>query len=126
MLNLILQALAGQPVLQEAKSLESLPLRFEGLNIDGNKFDLRNPEEVIEAEKLVEKYKRDLQSGNLDKYEGKSTEKFGGGRSSLKYDELRIELAKKYHNKEHNLNFNSQHEEALKQRQEEYRKYNNA
>ena len=88
---------------------EFLPHRFEGLTVDGIKFDMRDPSQVQEAKTLLQQYRIDLNNGNLLKYDGKSTEIFGGGKSNLRYDEIRVQIAEEYHQGKNSLSFEDQH-----------------
>jgi hypothetical protein len=88
------------------------PYRYEALNINGTMFDLRIPTEIQKAKQLLTEYRADLRTGELDKYEGKSTELFSGGRSKLRYDELRIQIAEDGCKGKHSLEFEEQHQEV--------------
>lgn len=88
------------------------PYRFEGLTVNGEKFDLRDPSSVQEGLNQVKEYRKLLNSNQLDTYDNKSTEMFGGGKSNLRYDEIRLQIAEDYHKGKHFLSFDEQHQEA--------------
>lgn len=99
-----------------------LPYRFESLNIDGTKFDLRLSEDVEEGIKELNQIEKLVNEGDYLEYEGKSTETFGGGKNKLEYDKVRLKLAKDFHDGKHQLSFDQQHQEA--KRIQEYSKLN--
>ncbi len=88
------------------------PKRYERLEVNGEEYDLRKAEETEAAQEATENYRKDLRMGELDEYEDKPTEPFGGGRSRLFYDELRTKMANDYHEGKHDLSWDEQHEEC--------------
>jgi len=88
------------------------PKRYEKLEANGELYDLRKPQEAREALEATQDYREDLREGELEIYEDKPTEPFGGGRTRLFYDELRAKMAHDYHEGKHDLSWEQQHEEA--------------
>jgi len=88
------------------------PYRYEKLEIDGHSFDLRNPSDVDDALNTIQDYQQQMKDGELLEYEGKSTELFGGGRSRINYDAIRVKIAVDYHKGLHSIDWQDQHFEA--------------
>jgi len=95
-----------------AEDLTLPPKKYEKLDVNGQEYDLRKRNEVHEAQEATEDYREDLRYGELDEYEEKSTEPFGGGRSRLFYDELRTRMACDYHDGKHDLSWEQQDAEC--------------
>ena len=100
------------PEIIEHSEINYPPYRFEGLNINGERFDLRNPQDVERGLEQVKEYRKLLNSDQLDKYDDKNTKRFGGGRSNLRYDEIRLKMADDYHQGKHSMSFDQQHSET--------------
>lgn len=94
------------------QDLTLLPLRYEKLEVNGHEYDLRKADEVEDAQEALEDYRQQLREGELDEYEGKLTEPWGGGRSRLLYDEVRAKMAADFHDGKHSLTYEQQHQEA--------------
>ena len=88
------------------------PMRFEKLVINGEVFDLRRPHHALEALERTEDFRKALNDGELDEYEDKPTEIWGGGRSRLRYDQLRAKVACDFHNGEHTMTWEQQNDEV--------------
>lgn len=88
------------------------PKRYEKLDINGHEYDLRKQDDIFRAMDRASDYRQDLREGDLDEYEGKSTEPWGGGRSRLLYDEIRIKMAIDYHQGKHDISWEQQDAEA--------------
>lgn len=82
------------------------------LEADGDSYDLKDPEQAEKAFDELEGRREALRRGELDKYEGESTDWGQGGRTRLLYDELRAKLAIDYHEGRHDLNWEEQSTEA--------------
>lgn len=88
------------------------PKRYERLEVNGEEFDLRDPENVDDALEELREYRQELRNGELDEYDGKSTDLWKGGRSELLYDEIRAKLAEDFHEGKHTLTWDEQNIEA--------------
>jgi hypothetical protein len=85
---------------------------FSKLEVQGTEYDLSSKESAEQALNTIRDFRAQLKNNQLDEYEEKSTEYGKGGRSRLMYDELRADLAVKYWNGEHQLDWEEQHEAA--------------
>lgn len=88
------------------------PLGFERLHINGESYDLRDPGEVDKALDRVHHFREQLQNGDLDEYEGRSTDYGNGGRARLFHDELRVKFAEDFHEGKHDLTWEQQELES--------------
>jgi hypothetical protein len=96
----------------QGEDLTIPPKRFEKLEVNGEIYDLRDPDNVQEAKETTHEYREQMQDNNLPEYEGRSTEIWGGGRSKLLYDELRAKLAEDFHKGKHSMTWDQQDIEA--------------
>jgi hypothetical protein len=85
---------------------------YAELDVNGQAFDLTSKENAEQALSVIRDYRQQLKNNALDEYEERSTEFGKGGRSKLMYDELRADLAVRYWNGEHQLDWEEQHEAA--------------
>ena len=88
------------------------PLKSERLEAGDETYDLRKAEEAEQAQQDLRELRQQLRNGELDEYEGKSTEYGHGGRSRLLHDEVRAKLAVDYHDRKHTLSWDQQRAEA--------------
>ncbi len=91
----------------------AIPTKPFMLHVNGDLFDLRNPDDVNDLQEQVRSYRNDLRGEDLPKYEGRSTEWGGGGRARLLYDQVRADLATEFHSGRHTMNWKAQHQEAM-------------
>lgn len=84
------------------------------LHANGDTFDLRDPDQVVDLLEQVKSDRNDLVNGDLPKYEGRSTDWGGGGRARLLYDQIRADLATEFHSGRHHMPWEEQHSEAMK------------
>lgn len=82
------------------------------LEVQDYQFDLSNPSQAQKAFDFVLFQRQALKDGNLDNYEGKSTDFGGGGRTALLYDQLRAQMAVDFHKGKHDMSWAEQSTEA--------------
>jgi hypothetical protein len=82
------------------------------LEVNGKKFDLRNPVDAARAHDEVMTYRSHLRNGDLSEYEGRGTDFGDGGRSQLLHDQARAEMAMDFHKGSHSMNWQEQCAEA--------------
>jgi hypothetical protein len=92
----------------------SLPTNPSKLHADGDLYDLKDPDQVIDLVEHLKDKRQDLNDSQLSKYEGRSTDWGGGGRSRLLYDQVRAKLAQEHHEGRHNMSWQDQHAEGMK------------
>jgi hypothetical protein len=85
---------------------------YSQLEVQDQTFDLGSKEGAEQALATIQGYRQQLRDNNLSEYEEKSTEYGRGGRGRLMYDELRADLAVRYWNGEHQLDWQEQHDAA--------------
>jgi hypothetical protein len=85
---------------------------FSKLEVNETEFDLSTKEGAEDALNTIREYRAQLKNNNLEEYEDKSTDYGQGGRSRIMYDELRADLAVRYWDGEHQLDWEEQHEAA--------------
>lgn len=83
------------------------------LHADGELHDLKDPDQVIDLIEQLKARRADLNRGELPKYEGRSTDWGGGGRSRLLYDQVRADIAQDYHEGSHSITWKGQHQKAM-------------
>lgn len=92
----------------------SIPQDPSMLHADGDLHDLTDSDQVIDLVEQLKSIRAKLKLDELNKYEGKSTEWGGGGRSRLLYDQVRANLAQEWHEGRTSMSWENQHQEAMK------------
>lgn len=92
----------------------AIPSKPYMLHANRDVYDLRDPDQVNDLQEQVKEDRNKLREGELNKYEGRSTDWGGGGRARLLYDQVRADLAQEHHEGRHNMSWKEQHQEAMK------------
>ena len=98
---------------EEDQQEEVDPSVYTELEVNGEEYDLADPEEAKQAQEDTKRYREELKHGDLYEYEGRGTSWGDGGRKQLLYDEVRAKMAVDYHEGKHDMTWKEQHERAV-------------